>query len=87
LIACNNPQTADFRARCPQQIPGLAVAPDGRRAVVIPAGGRVADVDIDALRVSYHELSERTSVFKRLLNWLEPEAEAKTVAGPNRFAQ
>jgi hypothetical protein len=70
-----------------QRIPGLAVSPNAARAVVIPAGDRVADVDLDSLRVSYHELSEPVSLFKRLSNWLEPEAEAKTVEGPDRFAR
>ncbi len=70
-----------------QRIPGLAVSPDGERAVVVPAGGRVADVDLDSLRVSYHDLSERVSFFRRLSDWLEPEAQAKTAEGPDRFAR
>jgi hypothetical protein len=69
-----------------QQLPGLAVSPDGTRAVVVPAGDRVAEIELDPLRVSYHELSERTSPFRRLYTWLEGEAKAKTVEGPDRFA-
>jgi hypothetical protein len=70
-----------------QRIPGLAVSPDGERAVVVPAGGRVADVDLHSLRVSYHDLSEPVSFSRRLSDWLEPEAQAKTVEGPDRFAR
>lgn len=70
-----------------QRIPGLAVSPDGERAVVVPAGDRIASVDLDSLRVSYHELSERVSLFRRLSNWLEPEAQAKTVEGTDRLAK
>jgi len=70
-----------------QRIPGLAVSPDGKRAVVVPAGGRVAEVELDSLRVSYHDLSEPVSLLGRLRNWLEPEAQAKVTEGPDRYAR
>jgi hypothetical protein len=70
-----------------QRIPGVAVSPDGERAVVIPGGERVADVDLDSLRVSYYGLSERVSLSRQLIDWLEPAAEAKTVERPDRFAR
>ena len=61
---------SDYRAR--QSVPGLAVDPEGKRALVIPAGGRVAEVDLDSMEVAYHELSEPVSLWGRLRNWLEP---------------
>jgi hypothetical protein len=70
-----------------QRIPGLAVSPDGERAVVVPAGGRVAEIELDWLRVSYHDLSEPVSLLGRLRNWLEPGAQAKVTEGPDRYAR
>jgi hypothetical protein len=70
-----------------QRIPGLALSREGGRVVVVPAGDRVAEVDLDSLRVSYRELSESVSLLQRLRRWLEPEAGAKTVAGYDRFAR
>jgi hypothetical protein len=67
--------------------PGVAISPDGTRAVVVSAGSRVAEVDLDTLRVSYHELAEPVSLLGRLRNWLEPEAQAKVLEGPERFAR
>lgn len=75
----------DYATR--ERIPGLAVSPDGRRAVVVPAGGRVAEIELDSLRVSYHDLSEPISLLGRLRNWLEPEAQAKVTEGPERYAR
>jgi hypothetical protein len=69
------------------RIPGVAISPDGTRAVVVAAGSRVAEVELDTLRVSYHELSEPVSLLGRLRDWLEPEAQAKVVEGPHRFAR
>ena len=40
---------SDYRAR--QSVPALAVDPEGKRALVIPAGGRVAEVDLDTMEV------------------------------------
>jgi hypothetical protein len=74
----------DFRSR--QSIPGLAVDPAGGRALVVPAGNRVAEVDLETLEVRYHDLSEPVSLLGRLRDWLEPAAHAKTVDGPERNA-
>ena len=74
----------DYRAR--QSVPGLAVDPSGQRALVVPAGDRVAEVDLETLEVAYHDLSEPVSLFGRLRNWLEPAAYAKSVDGPERNA-
>jgi hypothetical protein len=76
--------SSDYRAR--QSVPGLAVDPEGKRAVVIPAGGRVVEVDLDSMEVAYHDLSEPVSLWGRLRNWLEPPAEAKGINGPDRNA-
>lgn len=75
---------SDYRAR--QAVPGLAIDPEGKRALVIPAGGRVAEVDLDSMKVAYHELSEPVSLWGRVRNWLEPAAEAKGIDGPDRNA-
>jgi hypothetical protein len=67
--------------------PGVAMSPDGTRAVVVSAGTRVAEIDLDTLHVSYHALSEPVSLLGRLREWLEPQAQAKVVEGPYRFAR
>ncbi len=74
----------DYRAR--HSIPGLAVEPSGDRALVIPAGGRVAEVDLATMQVSYHDLTEPVSLLGRLRDWLEPSAHAKALEGPERNA-
>jgi hypothetical protein len=66
--------------------PGVAVSPDGRRAVVVSAGSQVAELNLDTLQVSYHELSRPISLLGRLQNWLQPAAHAKVVEGPYRYA-
>ena len=66
--------------------PGLAVDPDGRRAIVVGADEPVAEVSLDSLAVAYHSLSRPVSLFSRLRNWLEPAAEAKAWDGPLRNA-
>jgi hypothetical protein len=66
--------------------PGLAVDPSGRRALVVPARGDVAEVDLERLRVTYHALSRPVSALGRLRNWLEPAAEAKAITGWSRSA-
>ena len=53
----------------------------------MPAGGTVAEVDVAAERVFYHELAQPVSLLGRVRNWLEPEAEAKVIEGPSRFAR
>jgi hypothetical protein len=74
----------DYRAR--QSIPALAVDPAGGRALVVPAGNRVAEVDLETLEVGYHDLSEPVSLLGRLRDWLEPAAHAKMINGPERNA-
>ena len=69
-----------------ENIPGLAIDPTGRRALVVPAGGEVAEVSLDNLRVSYHSLSQPVSLLERLRKWLEPTAQAKLIEGPSRQA-
>jgi hypothetical protein len=69
-----------------QSIPGLAVDPSGSRALVVPAGNRVAEVDLETLEVRYHDLSEPVSLLGRLRDWLEPAAHAKSIDGPERNA-
>lgn len=73
-----------YRARTIQ--PGLAVDPDGRRAYLVPASGPLAEVDLESLAVSYHEL-DRPSPLGRLLRWLDPAAQAKVLEGPVREAR
>lgn len=53
---------------------------------MVPAGGRVAEIDLASGAVSYHELSRPASLFGRLRAWLEPTAHAKSVVGPERQA-
>ena len=60
--------------------------PSGSRALVVPAGNRVAEVDLETLEVRYHELSEPVSLLGRLRDWLQPAAHAKTIDGPDRNA-
>lgn len=66
--------------------PGLAVSPDGRRAVVVDPAGLVAEVELDSMAVRYRELREPISLLGRLRNWLEPPAQAKAADGPARHA-
>jgi hypothetical protein len=74
----------DFRTR--QQIPGLAVDPTGSRALVVPAGNRVAEIDLETMEVTYHDLSQPVSLLGRLRGWLEPGAAGKVMEGPGRTA-
>ncbi|MGH3011167.1 MAG: hypothetical protein ACRDMY_04880 [Gaiellaceae bacterium] len=74
----------DYRAH--QSVPGLAVDPSGARALAVPAGGRVADVKLAGMQVSYHDVSEPVSLLGRLRDWLEPRAHAKMIEGPDRNA-
>lgn len=67
--------------------PGVAVSPDGRRALVVPPGDRVAEVDLDTMRVTQRDLSEPVSLLGRLRNWLEPPASAKVLEGSSREAR
>jgi hypothetical protein len=67
-------------------LPGLAVDPAGRKAYVIAAGAPLAEVDLENLAVAYHELSEPASALRRVRDWLEPAAHAKSADGPVRRA-
>jgi hypothetical protein len=70
-----------------ERYPGLALDPDRGRAFVVGAGEPVAEVDLDRMRVYSHELSEPVSLFGRLRDWLEPEAQADFAPeGPIRQA-
>src|SRR5207249_4605400 len=66
--------------------PGLALDPSSERAFVVQAGAPVAEIDLRAMSVSYHTLSEPISLLGRLHDWLEPKAEAKADEGQTRQA-
>jgi hypothetical protein len=67
--------------------PGLAVSPDGRRALIVPGGARVLEVDLRTLAVTERELSEPVSLLGQLRSWLDPAAAAKgPLEGPARSA-
>jgi hypothetical protein len=67
--------------------PGLALDPAGRRAVVIQPSGPAAEVDLATLEVTYHRLERARSLAARLHDWLEPQAHAKSVVGPELWAK
>ena len=69
-----------------QLVPGLAVDPAGRLAVVVPPGRLATTVDLRTLAVTEHALVQPVSLLGRLRDWLEPAAEAKTTDGPSRWA-
>ena len=67
--------------------PGLAVSPDGRRAVVVGRGNHLLEVDLHSLAVTERELAEPVSLLGQLRSWLEPAARAKgPLDGPVRSA-
>jgi hypothetical protein len=67
--------------------PGLALDETGKRAFVVGAGAPVAEVDLETLGVTYHELSSPVSLIDRVRNWLDPSAFAKSAPnGPERHA-
>jgi hypothetical protein len=68
------------------ELPAVAVDPTGTRALVVPAVGPVAEIDLTTGNVAYREVHDLVSVFGRLRNWLEPTAAAKTAEGPARQA-
>lgn len=74
------------RAVARVKLPGLAVDPTGRRALVVPAAGDVAEIDLVSGRVVARTLHEPVSLLGRLRSWLEPTAEAKGSAGTERQA-
>lgn len=69
-----------------EELPGVTISPDGARALVVPAAGPVAEIDLATLAVTYRELTQPVSVLERVRNWFEPEAQAKVVEGPMRSA-
>jgi hypothetical protein len=75
---------SDFRSR--EMVPGLAVDPAGHRALVVPPAGPVVELNLNNLRLRYHELSQPVSLFHRFLDWLDPAAEAKMIEGKDRQA-
>jgi hypothetical protein len=62
-------------------VPAFAIEPGGRRAVVVAANGRIAEVDLASLGVRYHEPGSTASLLGRMRNWLEPTADAKLLEG------
>jgi hypothetical protein len=68
------------------ELPAIAVDPTGTRALVVPAEGPVAEIDLTTGDVAYHEVRELVSLLGRLRNWLEPTAAAKGAEGPARQA-
>jgi hypothetical protein len=66
-----------------QRIPALVVDEVGERALVV-SGRAVAEISLRNLAVRTHTLSQRVSLLGRLRDWLEPEAEAKAIEGPER---
>jgi hypothetical protein len=54
-----------------QQVPGLAIDPTGRRTLVIPAVGPVAEIDLETLDVALHSTTARTLAAqgKRVEGW------------------
>jgi hypothetical protein len=63
-----------FRMRT--KVPGLAVDPDGARAVIVPAVGPILDVDLRTLAVAPHTLAVRTLA-----------AHTKAIEGTDRRAE
>jgi hypothetical protein len=66
------------------QVPGLAIDPAGRHAVVVPAVGSVAHVDLETLDVALHSTKARTLARqrKRMEGWLR----SATWFGPHLVA-
>jgi hypothetical protein len=79
-----DPSSSDYRSRT--VTPGFAVDPVGRRAFLVSASGPVAEVDLQTLAVSYHDL-DHPPLLRRFLRWLTPAAEAKAMEGPYRSAR
>ncbi len=68
-------------------VPGLAVDTQGQRAFVVGGGGPIAEIDLQTLKVTYHELREPRSFLGRALDWFVPAAAAKgPIAGRQREA-
>ena len=56
--------------------PGLAVDPDGRRAYVVSGAPYVIEAELRQRRVNAHRLVPQSSLWDRLRQLLEPDAEA-----------
>lgn len=70
-----------------QRQPAVCVDERADRAFVVSAtSARVADVDLARGDVDYHELREHRSLAARVLDVLEPPAEAKLTEGSFRMA-
>ena len=67
-------------------VPGLAVDPDGRHAVVVSGTDRAIEIDLETLTARSRELTRPASLLARLRDWLEPAAQAKSIDGPMREA-
>ena len=66
--------------------PALVVDRAGDHAYVVQPDGPAADVDLETLAVSYHDLQAPSSALRRLSAWLTPSAEAKGWwDGPSRY--
>ena len=63
-----------------QQIPAVAADSGTGRAYVIQPDGLAAEVSLESLEVSYHELAP-ASLAARLSAWLQPAAQAKGMNG------
>ena len=63
-----------------QRIPALAADTTVGRAYVIEPDGLAAEISLDSLAVSYHELAP-ASLAARLSDWLQPKADAKGMNG------
>jgi hypothetical protein len=63
-----------------QHIPAIAADSAAGRAYVIQPDGVAAEVSLESLEVSYHELAP-ASVVARLSAWLQPGAQAKGMNG------
>jgi hypothetical protein len=68
--------------------PGLAVDSQATRAYVVDSASVVAEISLHDLSVRYHDVVEPRSALRRLLDWLEPDAQAKgPLVGPARYAR
>lgn len=67
--------------------PALAVDSSGRTAYAVDPTGRVAEIDLATLVVSYHTPGEPQSLLSRFAAWLQPAAAAKAFEGPTRSAR
>jgi hypothetical protein len=65
--------------------PAVAIDPAADHAYVIQPDGPAADVDLQKLTATYHDLRASASALARLSSWLTPSAEAKGWRGPSRY--